>query len=203
MSIFQNFKIRASASGYLMTNPRSKSELLSETTKSYVYDCLKEHIYGVKKKIKSKYLDKGLMLEDMAIDKVIEWLDIPFAIKNEKYFEDDFFCGTPDLIVDGVVYDTKCAWDCFTFPLFEKELPEKNYFYQMQVYMHLTGCKKAKVVYILLNTPDEFIYEEKHNYNEVDKKHKHKVYEVDYDESIIEDLKNRVLNIREFIKQLN
>ena len=31
----------------------------------------------------------------------------------------------------------------FSFPLFETELPEKDYFYQAQVYMHLTGKKKA------------------------------------------------------------
>ena len=42
------FKIRASASGKLMVNPRSKLETLSETTKTYVKEWAKEHIYGVK-----------------------------------------------------------------------------------------------------------------------------------------------------------
>lgn len=32
------FKIRASATGKLMVNPRSKSETLSETTKTYVQE---------------------------------------------------------------------------------------------------------------------------------------------------------------------
>ena len=90
------FKIRASASGKVMTSPRNKTELISETTKTYVKEWLIENIYGIKKEIKSKYLNKGLKLEDTAIDKAVEWLDLPFAIKNEKFFEDDFFCGTPD-----------------------------------------------------------------------------------------------------------
>ena len=113
------FKARASSSGKLMTAPRLKTEILSETTKTYVKEWLTEQIYGFRKNINNKYLSKGLWLEDEAIDKTIELLDLSFAIKNEKSFEDDFFTGTPDLIVDGVVYDTKCSWDCFTFPLFE------------------------------------------------------------------------------------
>lgn len=196
------FKIRASASGKLMVNPRSKTETISETTKSYIYDWLKESIYGVRKEIKSKYLNKGLKLEDQAIDKAIQILDLPFALKNEKFFEDDFFCGTPDLIVNDVVYDIKCSWDCFTFPLFENEIPTKDYFYQLQVYMHLTGCKKAVLTYVLLNTPEELTFEEKHDYSNVDEKFKIKTFKIDYDFEVIKDLQNRVLSVREFIKTI-
>ena len=196
------FKIRASATGKLMVNPRAKNETLSETTKSYIQEWAKEQIYGVKNQIKSKYLDKGLMLEDTAIDKAIEWLDLPFTMKNEKFFEDDFFCGTPDLIVNDVVYDIKCSWSCFSFPLFENEIPTKDYFYQLQTYMHLTGCKKAVLTYVLLNTPEELTYEEKHNYDNVDKKYKIKTFEIEYNSEVIEDLKNRIINVREYINTL-
>ena len=197
------FKIRASASGQIMTNARNKSELLSETTKSYVYDWLKEGIFGVKKQLNNKYLSKGLQLEDAAIDKAIEVLDLPFAIKNEEYFEDEFFCGTPDLIVNDTVYDIKCSWDCFTFPLFENEIPTKGYYYQLQVYMHLLGLKKAKLVYVLLNTPEDVpTWEERHDYSNVDDKYKVKTYEIEYNEEVILDLQNRVKNIREFINQI-
>lgn len=197
-----NFKIRASASGKIMTNARSKSELISETTKTYVKEWLIEKIYGIRKEIKSKYLTKGLKLEDTGIDKAIEWLDLPFTLKNEKFFEDDFFCGTPDLIVDNVVYDIKCSWDAFTFPLFENEIPNKDYFYQLQVYMHLTGCKKAVLTYVLLNTPEELTYEDKHNYDNMDKKYRIKTFEIDYSEEVIADLQQRVTNIREYLKTI-
>jgi len=175
---------------------------LSETAKTHVQDWLKEHIYGVKKEISSKYLNKGLALEDKAIDKAIEWLDIPFAIKNEQFFEDDFFTGTPDLIVNETVYDIKCSWDCFTFPLFDDEIPNSDYFYQLQVYMHLTGCKKAVLTYVLLNTPEELTYEEKHDYDNVDVKYRIKTYSFNYDESVIEELKKRVENARNYINNL-
>jgi hypothetical protein len=172
------FKARASASGKLMTAPRAKSETLSETTKTYVYEWLKESIYGIRK------------------------LDLSFAIKNEKFFEDDYFTGTPDLIVDGVVYDTKCSWDCFTFPLFDNDIPTKDYYYQLQVYMHLTGCKKACLVYVLLNTPEELTYEEKHNYDDMDAKYRIKHFEIEYNAEVIEQLQNKVLEVREFINNI-
>jgi len=199
---YPKFKIRASAGGKLMTNPRNKSESISETTKTYIKEWLIEHIYGIRKEIKSKYLTKGLKLEDTAIDKAIEWLDLPFAIKNESFFEDDYFCGTPDLIVNEIVYDIKCSWDAFTFPLFENEIPTSDYFYQLQIYMHLTGCKKAVLTYVLLNTPEELTYEEKHNYDNMDKKYRIKTFEIDYSEEVIADLKQRVTNVREYLKTI-
>jgi hypothetical protein len=196
------FKLRASSSGKVMTNPRVKTETISETTKSYVKEYLISEIYGIKKQINNKFLSKGIWLEDEAIDKAIEWLDIPFALKNEQFFEDDFFCGTPDLILDDEVLDIKCSWDAFTFPLFENEIPTKDYFYQLQVYMHLTGKRKARLVYVLLNTPEELVYEEKHYYDNMDKKYRIKTYDIEYSEEVIADLQERVTNIRNYIKTI-
>lgn len=196
------FKLRASAGGKAMTNPRSKSETISKTTISYLQEWYKEQLYGVRKEISSKYLTKGNEKEDKAIDKVIEWLDTPFGIKNDLSFEDDYFTGTPDLIIDGVVYDTKCSWDCFTFPLFDKEITNKDYFYQLQIYMHLTGCKKAVLAYVLLNTPDDITYEEKHDYSGLNKSLRIKAFNINYDPEVIETLKDKVINCRRYLKSI-
>lgn len=197
------FKLRASAAGKLMTNARNKSELLSETTKSYLQEWQKERVYGIKNIISNKYLNKGIMMEDVAIDKAIEWLDLPFAIKNEEHFDNDYFTGTPDLIVDGVVYDIKNSWSCFTFPLFDTEIPNKDYFYQLQVYMHLTGRKRAGLVYVLLNTPEELLgYEPIHNYDHLESKYRIKTFFIDYDPAVIEELQTRVQNARTYLETL-
>lgn len=197
------FKLRASAAGKIMTNPRSKSELLSKTTISYVHDWLKESIYGVKKDFTSKYTEKGTLLEDEGIDKAITWLDLPLVLKNETRFEDEYFTGSPDLILEDEIIDIKLPWDAFTFPLFEDELPEKDYFYQVQIYMHLTGKKKARVVYLLLNTPEEIAkWETHHDYSAVPIDKRWKAYPVEYDPVVIADLKTRVGNIREYIKTI-
>ena len=199
---FENFKIRASAAGKLMTSPRSKTETLSETTKTYAKEWLTEKIYGFRKEIKSKYIYKGLVMEDEAIDKAIEWLDLSFAIKNELFYENDFVTGTPDLIVDGVVYDIKCSWDAYTFPIFENDIPNKDYFYQLQCYMHLTGCTKAVLTYILLNTPEEVVFETPQNYDDLEKQFRIKTFNIDYDETVINNLIERVIATREYLTTL-
>lgn len=198
----QTFKLRASASGKLMTSPRNKSESLSETTKSYLKEWATEQIYGFRKELKNKYVSKGLKLEDTAIDKAIEWLDLPLVLKNEKHFEDDYFKGTPDLILNETVYDIKCSWDAYTFPLFEEEVPTKDYFYQLQVYMWLTGCRKAVLTYVLLNTPDELTYEEKRTYDHLDKKYRIKTFAFDFDQNVIETLIERVKESRNYLETL-
>jgi hypothetical protein len=193
---YQNFKIRASAGGKLMTEPRAKSETLSETTKSYLKEWAISQMFGVKNEIKSKYTERGIQDEDKAIDLMMTVLDLPFTIKNVKYFENDYFCGTPDLIVGDTVYDAKCVWSCFTFPIFEKELQNKDYFYQLQIYMNLTGCKKAVLTYVLLD--NDVIG---HKY-EVEPKQRIKTFEFDYSPEVIEKLKEKVILSREFLKQL-
>ena len=186
-----------------MTAPRNKSESLSETTKSYIKEWLIEQIYGFRKEIKSKYIDKGNKLEDTAIDKAIEWLDLDFVMKNEESFEDEYFTGTPDIITNDEILDTKCSWCAHSFPLFDTELPNKDYFYQMQVYMHLTGKKKARVVYVLLNTPEELTWEEKHDYSNMDKKYRIKDFVVEYDAEIIATLQEKVKEARKYIETIN
>jgi len=196
-----NFKCRASALGKLMTSPRSKSETLSQTTKSYLEEWVKEQIYGVKKQINSKYLQKGLALEDQAIEFYSVAMDKDFMIKNLDHFEDDFFTGTPDCMHEGIVYDFKTSWDCFTFPLFDQE-PDMGYYYQLQVYMHLTGLRKAKLVYTLQDTPDYLTHEEPVSYAHVDNSYRVKEFEIDYDPIVIETAKAKVLECREYVKEL-
>lgn len=199
----KTFLARASSAGKLMTAPRNKSEVLSETTKSYIKEWLIEQIYGFRKEIKSKYIDKGNKLEDTAIDKAIEWLDLDFVMKNEESFEDEFFTGTPDIITNDEILDIKCSFSPFTFPLLEDVIPTKDYEIQVQVYMHLTGKKKARVVYVLLNTPDELTWEEKHDYSNMDKKYRIKDFVVEYDENIILKLQEKVKEARKYIETIN
>lgn len=196
-----NFKCRASALGKLMTSPRSKSETLSQTTKSYLEEWVKEQIYGVKKQINSKYLQKGLALEDQAIEFYSVVMEKDFMIKNLDKFEDDFFTGTPDCLHEGIVYDFKTSWDCYTFPLFDQE-PDMGYYYQLQVYMHLTGLRKAKLVYTLQDTPDYLSYEEPVSYSHVEDKYRVKEFDIEYDPQVIETAKAKILECREYVKEL-
>lgn len=194
----EQFKIRASACGQIMTNAKKAGEL-SKTTQTYVDAWLKEKIYGYRKQFSSKQTDKGLAYEDEAIDKAIEWLNLPFVLKNEEKFENDFITGEPDLILEDGIIDIKNSWDCFTFPLFETELPNDDYYWQMQCYMELTGKRKAKVVYVLLTTPETYQNMEM-VYDHVPTEQRIKVFEIDYDQEAIEKIKQRVEEIRIYIE---
>jgi len=190
------FKIRASASGKLMTKSRSKDGALSKTALNYVEDWYKEQIYGVKKNIDNKYLRKGISVEDNAIEYAASQLGWLFAEKNEEYFEDSHFCGTPDVILDDTIIDIKSSWDCFTFPLFEDEIPNKDYYYQLQTYMALTGLKKAQLVYVLMDTP-ESIERDAVSYESVESKYRIKIFDVDYDEEVVESMRDKVQYVRD------
>lgn len=198
----ETFKIRASSAGVLAPNPKKPADLLAVGSKTYVKSWLKEQLYGMRKRVTTKYMEKGIMLEDQAIDLTITWCDLPFVLKNETMFQDEYFCGTPDIITDDMVVDTKVAWDFETFPLFEDEIPNSDYFYQLQVYMHLTGKRKAKLVYILLNTPECFTYEDIFDYNLLDRLLRCKFYDIEYDAEVIAMLTAKVVNARLYVDQL-
>ena len=154
-------KVRCSAIGKIMTSPRSKGEVLSQTTKSYIKELVLEHKYGIRKEINSRYLDKGNMVENESIELTEKVLDLDLIVKNESYFENEFICGTPDIIMGDTIIDVKSSWSAHTFPFFlDEELPNKDYYYQIQGYLALTGATKGMVVYCLINTPEEIVLDE-------------------------------------------
>lgn len=152
MESIKQFKIRASSAGKIMG-----AKGLGETGKSFCKQWLKENIYKRRTESKSKYIDKGNRLEEDGFTLTASELNLGMVYKNEEFFEDIFFCGTPDLIHDGVVYDNKCSWSLDTFPMFELEIPSKDYYYQLQVYMHLTGCDRAALCYTLIDADYDLV----------------------------------------------
>lgn len=190
--------MRASASGKIMG-----ARGLGKTGKTYLQEWLKEQIFNTKKSFGNKYTEKGNAVEEDSIDFISYHKDYFGIYKNEQYFEDEYFCGTPDVITKEYLIDVKNSWDCFTFPLFETEIPNKDYFYQAQIYMHLTGVHKYKLIYTLLDTPEELLYkQEPTNYKDIDHKYRIKEFNIDYNESVINKIIERVEESREYINEL-
>ena len=221
----KKFKIRASQIAKIMTNPRKKTETLSETTKTYLKEWLKEQIYNRKKEFTSKYTDKGNIVEDNSIDFAAEMLGYGMLVKNEEYFENDFITGTPDVITNDTIIDLKNSWDNFTFPLFDDEIPNKDYMHQLQGYMALKGLKKARLIYVLSDTPLNLIEKEafhycrnngydeldseilkqfvdKMTYSDIDNSLKIKVFDLEYDAELIESINQRVKDCRVYLENL-
>jgi len=158
-------KFRASQTGRLMTEPRSRSETISETTKDYLLEVYIAYKYGRWKDITSKYMEKGLQVEEDSIT-LYSRVTGELHFKNEVMLENGYIKGTPDLFSGKLenaklIVDIKSSWDIFTFFKSKSASINKDYYWQLQSYMWLTNCQKSKLAYCLVNTPQEFIDSEK------------------------------------------
>ena len=133
---------------------------LSKTTKGALIELWIEEKYGRSKEIFSRYLDKGIAVEDDSIT-LLSSLDVAFYQKNEERYENEWLTGTPDIV--SPLIDIKSSWDIFTFFKAKHEPINKDYEYQLQGYMDLTGADQARLVYCLVNTP-EHIVDKENNY---------------------------------------
>ena len=218
-------KIRCSAIGKIMTNARSKSEVLSKTCKSYLQELAIEEMYGIKKEFSSRYTDKGIEVERTSIDLVQDNCDFGFMYKNEEHFENDYLTGTPDVNTDNILLDVKSSYDATTFPWFEEEIPNKDYYYQLQGYMALCNKRKSVLAYCLVNTPFQIVEDEvrrahwkehlideneelradveaRHNFDHIPPEKRIKTFEVRYDKEVVKAIYDRVKECREYYKTL-
>jgi hypothetical protein len=218
-------KIRCSALGKIMTAPRNKSEVLSQTAKTYVEELAKEHLFGIKKVFKSRYTDKGNEVEEQAIELTEDVLGFEFLTKNENYYQNDYIKGTPDIITTSLVIDVKSSWSGDTFPFFETELPNKDYYYQVMGYMWLTGKQNALISYCLINTPEEIVNDEirrtawgkyeiepseetirdvmsVHSFDHIPKDRRVKAFHVEYNEGVVNEMKTRIEYCRTYFNEL-
>ncbi len=107
--------------------------------------------------LSNKFTEKGVTVED----DIIKYLN-PAYTNNKEQFENEWITGEPDIIIKKTktLRDVKSSWDYDTFPLFEKELPNKDYYWQGLGYMDLLGYKKYFVDYVLSDTPEYLIEKE-------------------------------------------
>ncbi len=210
------FKIRCSAINSIMTKPK-KDRLVSAGAETYCKKWYTEQVYERKEQVYSKYMEKGNETENESIDFISNYLQLGSLIKNDEYFSNDFITGTPDVITDNEIIEIKNSWNCFTFPLLETEIPNKGYYYQAQGYMHLTGLKKAKLIYTLMNTPEHLIekeynpfksdenyedFREKYLFSNIEHQYRIKTFDISYDEEVIENIIDRVNACREYIETI-
>lgn len=146
--------------GSLLEKKNAKPTL-SAGAKTYLKKLFKEITFNRTEELKSKYLDKGIICEKHSFE-VARNLHKKDYQKNEIRFENDYFTGEPDCIYVKEVIDFKSSWDYTTFPMLDEELENKTYYWQVLAYMDLLPeVESGKVIYVLNDTPDEIIYDEK------------------------------------------
>ncbi len=220
------FKCRASKGEVTVVNGKRKDGV-GQTFVTYLQEWLVYQLTGSLKEIDSKYLLHGIATEPQALERAGKYYGCKFE-KNTTQLENEHFTGEFDSKSDSIVIDTKSSFTAQTFPYFMTK-PPKGYHAQLQIYMDLTGLKKASLIYCLENgTIDEInalawkyakreavenglidCEMEVHHYEQAEKQLNYdhlpdwmriKVFEFDRDDKLIDTMKSRVEIGRSIIK---
>jgi hypothetical protein len=208
-----------------MTNPKTKGETLSQTTKTYLQELAVQEVYGIRKEFSSRYTDKGNEVEELSIALCNDVLNLGFIYKNEEHYSNEWIAGTPDVNTNEILLDVKSSWDATTFPFFDTELKNKDYFYQLQGYMWLTEKQESLLCYCLIDTPLQIVEDEirrehwkaslieesldlrafvqsKHTFGHIPKEKRVKTFVIQKDDEVIEAIKTRIEECREYYNEL-
>lgn len=216
---FSKYKFRSSALSQLMVKSRSKSDPLSQTTKTYLKELWIREIYGRDKDYQTinKFTQKGTMVESDSLDLFQE-------VSGEKYFknveqlENDFITGKPDIIKPLI--DIKSSWDLWTFANVDEKYVKKEHYHQVLGYGWLTGQATGEIVYALVDTPEMLINDEmyrlsfkiseeeaesyKNNFifKDIPVKDRIKRFKFEVLKDDIEELKTKIILCRDYMKGL-
>jgi hypothetical protein len=203
------FKARCSSLHLLMTKPKSGTGL-SETAKSMIKQSVIEDVYG-RTEIKSKYLDKGNLLEDEAI-KAVGLITARQPKKHKGRMANEWISGECDFISPSCIEDTKCSWSIDTFPFFqedaEKDVKKAGYDWQGQGYMWLYDRPVHYVHFVLLPTPYELLgFNDSQEFHidlveKIPLKKRIKTVVIERDESLYEQVIEKVTIAREYYNKL-
>tara|TARA_R110001592_G_scaffold87052_2_gene256957 strand:+ start:2157 stop:2933 length:777 start_codon:yes stop_codon:yes gene_type:complete len=153
--------VRASSMGAIMSSDRSGKKLgakcITEIQKMLLYNKR-----GVNKRIWTKYMEKGTIVEAEGIDLaagVLGWFDVKSDAPKRRY-KNEWIVGEPDIESPMILGDIKSSWDATTFPFFKDKIPNADYEWQMMSYMWLCDRSECELVYCLTNTPEHLIQKE-------------------------------------------
>jgi len=156
-------KIRCSSLPKIMTSPRTKGEVLSETAKSEMIKQAKEDFYGYSSQMTNKYVEKGIEVEDKSIE-LLNTVKLANYKKNTERLTNEFLTGECDINdeVNDEIIDIKSSWSLETFPALPSDINIKDYEMQLRGYMMLYNRSKASVCYCMVSTPEGLtMYENK------------------------------------------
>lgn len=161
-------KIRCSAVGKLMTEPKSKAEgPLSVGAKTAIREIAAQDIFGVDFEIGDKKIEKGHRVEAEAIELVNRVRGTALA-KNTERLSNDWITGECDVFdaARRVGGDIKAAWSLQTFPISREDIADaqrKLYEWQFRGYMWLWDAEVWHGHYCMVDTPEDLVgYEPVH-----------------------------------------
>ena len=160
------YKFRASSLSEIMTDPKG-DELLSAGGKTCVEKIAKQVIYGYEEQISSKYMEKGIIVEDQSID-LYNAVFFTNHQKNAERKKNDWITGECDIAAPSKIIDIKSSWSIPTFPATVAAGRDKGYEWQGRAYMMLWNVDQFDIAYCLVSTPEELIGYESEELHSVD-----------------------------------
>lgn len=153
-----------------MTEPKDKASKvageLSKTAKTHLKSIYILEKYGREKELKSKPITKGIEVEEESITLLARVMK-RMLYKNDQRLSNEFITGLPDvydgntILESNFIIDIKSSYDLHSFIANVAEPLDRDYYYQLQGYMALSGAPKAYIAYCLVDTPANIIEGEK------------------------------------------
>ena len=141
-----------------MTASRTKSEVLSETTKTYIRGVAKQDFYGYNVELNNKYINKGIMQENDSIA-LLNTVNFTNYSKNTERLNNEWLTGEADIVLDDRIIDIKTSWSLETFPATLEEAVNKDYEWQLRAYLFLYDKQYASLVYCMVTTHPSLLNE--------------------------------------------
>ena len=197
-------KWRPSQLGKLMTNPRSKSDVLSETAKAEIRRIAKEDFFGYESNITTKPMIKGTDWEQDGID-LLNNVRFTKYTKNKLRVENEYMSGCCDILLDDLIIDIKSSWSLETFPATPSEGESSDYEWQGRAYMWLYDRPEFELIYTMYNTPDELLTEwdnlSIHRVDHIPSHHRITVITYQRDEQYEDLIRERLIHCNEYYSQ--
>lgn len=152
---------RASSLADIMADGKGEDGL-SVGAKTAITTMAKEFIYGYDTIITSKYMDKGLQVEDRSIALLNSVLFTNY-VKNTERRTNDWITGECDIVGSDRIHDIKSSWSLSTFPVLASQGKDTTYEWQGRAYMMLWDMDTFEIDYCMVNTPDSLIGYEPYN----------------------------------------
>lgn len=169
---------------------------LPQTAKTYLH----EWYANDNDQIYSKYIEKGINVENDLIDFMADVLGFGLAEKNRIRLEDEFFTGECDVDLPSCVIDVKASWNRKTLQQQVLEGLDKDYEAQLKGYCYLYKKDKSILFFGLMNTP-ETNYSEEIVYEDMPVNERWIAYSIDADTEFIGQVKERVLLCRAYLEK--
>lgn len=148
---------------------------LSEGAKTYCKLLASQDLFGYRKIVTTKVLDKGIMVEPESIA-LYNRVHFTRHEKNTVRRTNDWLTGECDIYVPGeCTKDVKSSWSLDTFPLLSEDCHDAGYEWQGVSYGILwPDTKYHELAYCMVDTPDELL-----RWETEDAKAAHKVSHID------------------------